>query len=181
MRNRLALASAITLAHSSAAITSPLVRSDDERRIGVCIHASARGHIWLERTLWALRDTEGGWIDAAILNSNGSYDLGPMQVNSWWIPKLANMLGRQDGQVASWLRSNPCFNVEVSRWIFLSSLAQARDFWTAVGLYHSRNLQLRAAYARNVWTRYRRRLTEDMKVATSAMPASTRVRAAGND
>jgi hypothetical protein len=156
MRNGLAFVSAIAL--SSAAIASPSVRSDDARRIGVCIHTSARGHIWLERTLWALRDTEGGWIGAAVLNRDGSYDLGPMQVNNWWIPKLARMLDSQEDRIATWLRDDPCFNIEVARWIFLSSLSQAKDYWTAVGLYHSRNVHLQAAYAHDVWARYKRRL-----------------------
>jgi hypothetical protein len=163
---RLAFVSALALGIFAPLHAASRALYDDERRIGACIHASARGHPWLERTLWALRDTEGGWIGAAVRNRNDSYDLGPMQVNDWWVPRLARMLDRRDAQVAGWLRSDPCFNVEVARWIFLSSLARTRDFWMAVGLYHSPNLGLRTAYARVVWSRYRRRFTQGETAAT---------------
>lgn len=168
MTMRLAAASALllTLGRCGPAFATVADRSGEERRIAVCIHASVRGHAWLERTLWALRDTEGGWIGAAVPNRNDSYDLGPMQVNSWWVSKLAMVLDRSGERVTGWLRTDPCFNVEVARWIFLSALAQSRDFWTAVGLYHSRNLDLRTAYARDVWRRYNRRFVQDRMAAT---------------
>jgi hypothetical protein len=171
MRLAIAPALVLTLALCGPALAAVPNRSDEERRIAVCIHASARGHAWLERTLRALRDTEGGWIGAAVPNRDDSYDLGPMQVNSWWVPKIAKVLDRSDERVAGWLRTDPCFNVEVARWIFLSSLARARNFWIAVGLYHSRNLDLRTAYARDVWRRYNRRFVQDRMAATH-VPAS---------
>lgn len=160
----------LALALSTTSRARPQTRSYDERRIGACIRESARGRAWLERTLWALRDTEGGWVGAAVRNGNGSHDLGPMQVNSWWVPKLAKMLNRRDEQVSLWLRSDPCFNVEAARWIFLSSIAQTGDFWTAVGLYHSRNIVLRTTYARAVWARYRQRFSAVTNVAVATTP-----------
>lgn len=174
VRHTLAPALAVAIASSGSALAHAPVLSSEEGRIAICIHSSARGHNWLERSLWALRDTEGGWTGAAVLNTNGSYDLGPLQVNSWWVPKLATMLGWRDEEVAAWLRDDPCFNVEVARWIFLSSLLQTRDFWTAIGLYHSRNLRLRTTYAHTVWLRYRRRFEQRAMTAISAAPRSTK-------
>src|SRR3546814_17102752 len=48
--------------------------------IARCIRSAAHGKPWLERTLWGLRDQEGGWIGAAVVNSNGTHDLGPLQI-----------------------------------------------------------------------------------------------------
>lgn len=108
-----------------------------EARLGACIREASGGLAWLEKTLWGLRDQEAGWIGAEVPNSNGSHDLGPLQVNSFWVPKLATLTRRPAGQVRAWLINDPCFNVQAARWIFLSALTATGDFWRAVGVYHS--------------------------------------------
>lgn len=115
----------------------PHLPPDHESRVGQCIRQAAHGRPWLERTLWGLRDQESGWIGAEIANNDGSHDLGPLQINSWWVPKLAAMIDRPPGQVRAWLTNEPCFNVQVARWIFLSELSATHDYWKAVGAYHS--------------------------------------------
>lgn len=119
----------------------------EERAIAACIHRAARGHGWLEKTLWGLRDQEAGWIGAAVRNANGSYDLGPLQINSWWVPRLARQLGRSGADVSRWLRYDACFNADAARWIFLSSYTSANDYWNAIGLYHSRRPALQKRYS----------------------------------
>lgn len=109
----------------------------EDRQIADCIREAAAGRPWLEKTLWGLRDQEGGWLGAAVLNTNGSHDLGPLQVNTWWVPRLARLIGRPEEQVRHWLRHDACFNAEAARWIFLSGLVATRDYWRAVGVYHS--------------------------------------------
>lgn len=109
----------------------------EERQISLCIRLAAGGKPWLEKTLWGLRDQEGGWVGAAVLNTNGTHDLGPLQVNSRWIPRIAELVRRPPDHVRHWLRNDPCFNAEVARWIFLSGLSATRDYWRAIGLYHS--------------------------------------------
>lgn len=111
--------------------------AQDERVIAACIHQASLGRPWLEKTLWGLRDQEGGWIGAEVANTNGSDDLGPMQVNSWWIPTIATLLGRTEVDVRLWLQFDACFNAEAARWIFLSALRSTRNYWKAVGIYHS--------------------------------------------
>nr|WP_245648869.1 lytic transglycosylase domain-containing protein [Sphingomonas sanxanigenens] len=108
-----------------------------EARVGACIRQASGGRAWLEKTLWGLRDQEGGWIGAEVPNSNGSHDLGPLQVNSFWVPKLSTLTGRPPDQVRAWLMSDPCFNVQAARWIFLSALSATGDYWKAIGVYHS--------------------------------------------
>ncbi|MBT2186102.1 lytic transglycosylase domain-containing protein [Sphingobium sp. H33] len=108
-----------------------------EAEIAACIRQAASRRPWLEKTLWGLRDQEGGWVGAQILNSNGTHDLGPMQVNSWWVGRIAARTGREPAHIRYWLTHHPCFNVDAARWIFLSALAATGDYWQAVGLYHS--------------------------------------------
>lgn len=122
----------------------------DEREVGRCIRLAAGGKPWLEKTLWGLRDQEGGWVGAAILNPNGSHDLGPLQVNTWWVPRIALLVGRPPPHVRHWLRVDPCFNAEVARWIFLSAFAQTGEYWRAIGVYHSPTEWRQRRYAKSV-------------------------------
>ncbi|TCM14036.1 hypothetical protein EDF56_11561 [Novosphingobium sp. PhB165] len=115
----------------------PATNLEQEATIGRCIREAASGRQWLERTLWGLRDQEAGWIGAEVPNTNGSHDLGPMQINSWWLPKLSVLTGRSPETVRFWLIHDACFNVQVARWIFLSKLARIGGYWSAIGAYHS--------------------------------------------
>jgi len=135
----------------------PALPRDHESRVGECIRRAADGRQWLERTLWGLRDQEAGWIGAEILNRNGSHDLGPLQVNSFWIPKLAAMIDRSPDTVRTWLTHDPCFNVQAARWIFLSELSATRDYWKAIGVYHSPTLWRQRRYSRLVAAKLVRR------------------------
>lgn len=128
-----------------------------EAELAACIRKAGKGRPWLERTLWGLRDQEGGWIGAAVVNSNGTYDLGPLQINSWWVPKISKLVGRPEAHVRFWLQNDACFNAEAARWIFLSGLAVTGDYWKAIGVYHSPTGWRQARYANSVAVHLRRR------------------------
>lgn len=161
-RHAAILIPAIMLCDLSAAIASPTTRRLNEREVARCIHAAAEGKPWLEKTLWGLRDQEGGWIGAEIRNTNGSHDLGPLQINSWWVAKLAAATGRPAVQVRWWLTHDACFNAQAARWIFLSGLAATRDYWRAVGVYHSptawRQRRYQASVVKHLTARFGRNI-----------------------
>lgn len=141
-------------------------RSDPRREaepvLAACIRGASAGWPWLEKTLWGLRDQERGWVGAQIRNRDGGYDLGPLQVNSWWVPRLARLTGKSSGNVRWWLIHDPCFNVHVARWIFLTALVQTRDYWRAVGVYHSPAAHRQRQYAQSVALRLQRRFGSDV-------------------
>lgn len=132
--------------------------TEHEARVGQCIRQAAAGRAWLERTLWGLRDQEAGWIGAEIANTNSTHDLGPLQVNSSWVPKLSALVGREPALVRKWLIHDPCFNVQAAKWIFLSGLRATHDYWKAVGVYHSptpeRQLRYRKSVAQRLVSRF---------------------------
>lgn len=89
--------------------------------------------------------TEGGRPGTVSPNTNGSYDMGVMQVNSIWLPKLAAM-----GITKHEIIYNACQNVMVGTWILAgymkhyigtAGLTNAWEdpgaFWRAVGDYNS--------------------------------------------
>lgn len=138
-----------------------------EARIAECIRQVSGGRPWLEKTLWGLRDQEGGWIGAQVRNTNGSHDLGPLQINTWWVPKVAAMVGRSEKDVRHWLTSDPCFNAGAARWIFLSALRSTGSYWQAIGIYHSPTAWRQQRYALSVGRHLQRRFGNDIFVRQS--------------
>lgn len=158
----LMLASMVSVALSPGQATARSRNMVEERIIGACIRKASLGHPWLERTLWGLRDQEAGWLGAEVRNSNGSHDLGPLHINSWWVPRIAASMGRSEGQVRNWLRSDACFNAEAARWVFLSALNSTGDYWKAIGVYHSPTLWRQRQYSTSVATHLRVRFGKDV-------------------
>lgn len=152
----------LMLCDPSHAFAKGAPRSSSEQEVARCIRTAAGGRPWLEKTLWGLRDQEGGWIGAEIPNTNGSHDLGPLQVNSWWVTKIATATGRPAMHVRWWLTHDACFNVSAARWIFLSGLAVTRDYWSAVGVYHSPTTWRQRHYATAVANKLRHRFGSDV-------------------
>jgi len=151
---------AIALLSAALSATPALAKRaapGEAAEIARCIRTAARGHDWLEKTLWGLRMQEAGWLGAEVANTNGTHDLGPLQINSWWVPRIARLVGRPEPQVRFWLRHDACFNAEVARWIFLSGLRMTGDYWAAVGAYHSPAGWRQRAYAAKVATHMRAR------------------------
>jgi hypothetical protein len=142
----------------------------DEQIVARCIARSAAGRGWLAKTLWGLRDQEGGWVGAEVANSDGSHDLGPLQVNSWWVSRLAAVTGRPERHVRHWLKQDACFNVEAARWIFLSGLATTRDYWKAIGVYHSPTGWRQQRYTSSVVVHLRRRFGSSLFTRPSKGP-----------
>lgn len=86
-----------------------------------------------------LLKTEGGHIGSASRNTNGTYDLGPMQVNTTWVPRLAeaNFNGNRS-QTYQALRYDGCYNVFVGTWVFRQYLDEADgNYARAIGYYNS--------------------------------------------
>jgi hypothetical protein len=84
--------------------------------------------------------TEGGWVGASVGNTNGSHDLGPMQVNdSTWVPQMAKLEFDGDENLARLaLRWDGCYNVQVGTWIFRQYWNQANgNTVRAIGYYNS--------------------------------------------
>lgn len=76
--------------------------------------------------------TEGGKVGSAIANTNGTYDYGPMQINSIWLEKL-----KPYGITKAQLQYDPCVNVAVGAWILSTRIADSKELWHGVASYHS--------------------------------------------
>ena len=106
--------------------------------------------------LEAILRVEGGSVGLRRANTNGTYDLGPMQINTLWLPVL-----RARGVDAHLLQWNYCANVAVGAWILATHIKSAGaaigtpEFWQAVGRYHSNTPIHNTQYALRVWHQIR--------------------------
>ena len=90
------------------------------------------------RILPVIHAIEGGATGMIRPDSNGTADLGVMQVNTIWIPALAVKARLSGAQTESRLIADPCFNIAASALILRVYLAEDHgDLMTAIGDYHS--------------------------------------------
>ena len=95
--------------------------------------------------------TEGGHVGQISPNANGSYDMGPAQINSSHLPELRAM-GISRDQVIN----DGCLNVHIGAWILKGELgdetpANAAEFWRRVGDYNSHTPEFNRIYQWKVW------------------------------
>jgi len=97
--------------------------------------------------LWGIAKVESGFNPFAFnRNTNGTYDIGIMQINSSHITRLKKM-GLEDERLL-W---DPCYNIYVGAWI-LSHCIKAHGYtWEAVGCYNATTSWKRARYSQKVY------------------------------
>lgn len=124
-----------------------------------CLLYSADYHEVNSRDLLAILATEGGKVGAYSNNSNGTRDLGPMQINDKvWIPTLAkeHFSGNVE-KTEKQLKDNGCYNVFAASYILSTTLKRADgDRLEAVGLYHSSTPKHKNRYKKKFLENYNR-------------------------
>ncbi|WP_342234344.1 lytic transglycosylase domain-containing protein [Ralstonia sp. OTU4908] len=78
-------------------------------------------------------------------NTNGSRDIGLMQINSSWLPTL-----RRYGITEADLFDG-CKNAYIGNWIIAQNIAHHGYNWTAIGAYNAVSPEKRDAYARKIY------------------------------
>lgn len=104
-----------------------------------CFLAEAKRQALEPWRLLAVLKTEGGRVGAFSPNRDGSYDIGPMQVNTIHLADLSRVFGTSPSQLAQLLAYDGCFNVSVGAWLLRTKTNEASgDFWYGIGRYHSK-------------------------------------------
>lgn len=99
------------------------------------------------RVLPAIQAVEGGRPALVQMNTNGSADLGVMQINTIWIQPLARYAHMTGPAVADRLLHDACFNIAAAAAIMRVYLNEAGgNLMVAIGHYHSHTPALSAAY-----------------------------------
>ncbi|MFL9912014.1 lytic transglycosylase domain-containing protein [Paraburkholderia sp. RL17-337-BIB-A] len=116
-----------------------------------CLDDAAQFHHVNVVLVRAIAQQESGMRASAInVNNDGTEDVGLMQINSSWLPKL-----RRYGVTREAL-FNACVNVYVGTWILASNIRQFGPTWKAVGAYNAVSANKQLVYANNIYRRIQR-------------------------
>jgi soluble lytic murein transglycosylase-like protein len=111
-----------------------------------CFTQAAQRYQVDAQLLMAIAKVESGYNARAFnANTNGSKDIGLMQINSSWLPVL-----RKHGIDESRLW-DACVNVHVGAWVLANNIAQHGATWRAVGAYNARSSHKQSGYVQKVW------------------------------
>lgn len=119
--------------------------------VASCMLLAAQTYNVPPEILLGILKAEGGRIGQEVKNTNGTYDLGPMQINTIWIPELARAWKVDESTARRWVRDDACTNIRVSAWILKSHYRETKDYEKAVAYYHSRTPKYGEAYRSRVF------------------------------
>jgi soluble lytic murein transglycosylase-like protein len=109
--------------------------------LAACLMLASQTYSVPPAVLVGIYKAEGGQVGQEVRNTNGSYDMGPMQINSIWLPDLAERWGVSEETARKWVRDDACTNVGVAAWIFKTHLNETGSLSKAIAHYHSRTPQ----------------------------------------
>jgi hypothetical protein len=116
-----------------------------------CMVAAASFYHLPPRVLPSIQVVEGGRPGVVSRNTDGSADLGVMQVNTLWVPQFASITGMSEEAVRTRLIVDPCFNIAAAAAIMRVYLNESGgDLLRAVGYYHSHTPQRAGEYREKV-------------------------------
>ena len=111
-----------------------------------CVVAVAQRYQLPVELIGGILAQERGRLGQSRPNRDGSHDMGPMQINSFWLPML-----RRYGVEESHMLHHGCWNLAVGAWIVRYEHARGHGgLWQAVGRYHSHDPRRAAGYAARV-------------------------------
>lgn len=126
------------------------------KMLAACLMLASQTYDVPPALLVGIYKAEGGQVGQEVYNTNGSYDLGPMQINTIWMPELAEKWGVSEAKARELVRDDPCTNVGVAAWILRSHINETQDLAQALQHYHSKTPRY--------GTKYKARVLDIMKV-----------------
>jgi len=106
--------------------------------LAACLMLASQTYNVPPAVMIGIMHVEGGRVGQQVgPNGNGSYDLGPMQVNSRWLPDLARHWRVDLATARRAVRDDGCTNVKVAAWILQQKIADAGSLYKGIAWYHS--------------------------------------------
>lgn len=122
------------------------------RDLRTCAVDAARKYRVSVPLFLGLLATEGGHVGQIVNNRNGTYDMGPAQINSSHLHELA-----AQGITRDQIINDGCLNIHIGAWILARELGDEtpqhpKEFWQRVGNYNSHTPIHNQAYQLKVWS-----------------------------
>lgn len=121
-----------------------------------CLMMAAQNYAIPPSVLVGILHVEGGKVGQQVRNTNGSYDLGPMQINTLWTKVLAKEWNVSRSKAHRLIRDDACTNVNVAAWIFRRNWNEAKSLSKAIAWYNSRTPHIGYKYRKKVVAAMRR-------------------------
>lgn len=114
-----------------------------------CLDDAAAFHRVNPRLLRVIAQHESGMrANAVNRNTNGSEDIGLMQINTSWLPTLSRYGIRREHLF------NGCVSAYVGAWILASNVRRFGPNWKAVGAYNAVTPSKQLVYASAIYRRF---------------------------
>jgi len=119
--------------HSASSAPRRRKLPEENEQISTCVAKAADVFHVEKSALYLILDVEGGTLgQTSAPNKDGSVDIGPMQVNEWWVSKLeARGISRDE------LTNNLCINIMAGAWIYAQERRNSKTVAEAIARYHS--------------------------------------------
>lgn len=110
-----------------------------------CINEAAIEYHIPAKLIISILEVERGKLGKIVKNKNGTYDIGPAQINSLWLPTLQKF-----GITQNDIQFNACTNVKVGAWLLSKEIANSNELLKGIGNFHSHTEKLNQEYSSNV-------------------------------
>ena len=119
--------------------------------LAACLLLAANTYHVPAAVMIGIMHVEGGRVGQEVgPNTNGTFDLGPMQVNTRWMPELARTWKVSPATARQWVRDDGCVNVHVAAWILRQKMDDSGSLWGGIAAYHSATPSKGGPYATKV-------------------------------
>lgn len=122
-----------------------------------CLMMAAQTYQVPPQVLVGILHVEGGKVGQQVRNTNGTYDLGPMQINTLWTKELAKEWGVSRSAAQTLIRDDACTNINVAAWILRRNLNETKSLPKAIAWYNSRTPHIGYKYKRKVLAAMRKK------------------------
>lgn len=128
---------------------------EDDPAIRACVAKATAAFDIQPLPLYLILDVEAGEVGRnSRPNRNGTYDIGPAQINSSHLGKLAARGISEDV-----LRNDLCVNILVQGWLYKDGLKRAKSPAKAIAIYHSPDPELQRVYLERIEQAIARRVS----------------------
>lgn len=119
----------------------------DMQTLDTCVAQASSKYGVHPMVIKTIISVEGGRIGTYSRNSNGTHDMGVMQINTIHEPEIRKALGF----TARDLVVDPCKNIMAGTWILWQRMQEVPGkVWLAVGNYHSKTPKHRQRYLKKI-------------------------------
>lgn len=126
-----------------------------DKVINTCVNAASRHFSIHPAVIKSIIAVEGGKIGTMSRNSNGTYDMGIMQINTIHLPDIKRKFPSIGWREVAY---KPCVNIGIGSWILSQRMKETSNYWKGVGNYHSKTPKFRKIYLKKIYKAYKKEI-----------------------